>query len=138
MSTIKIENLVHRSGTGGNAVVLNSNGGVTYGKQQIATVSSVTYGATTTLDLQTANNFTITLTGNVTFADPSNETAGQSGSIFIVQDGTGNRTAAWNGAWKFPAGTDPTLSTAANAVDRVDYIVRGAGDIHAVWSGALA
>ena len=37
-------------------------------------------------------------------------------------------------AWRFTGGTAPTLSTAANAVDRIDYLVVGAGNIHCVAS----
>ena len=65
---------------------------------------------------------------------PSNEVPGQSGSIIITQDGTGSRTAAFNSAFKFVGGTAPTLSTAAGAVDRIDYLVVAAGNIHAVVS----
>ena len=57
---------------------------------------------------------------------------GSSGSIFIVQDGTGSRTAAFESAYKFPGGTAPTLSTAANAVDRLDFVVRSADNVHCV------
>ena len=56
----------------------------------------------------------------------------QSGSIFITQDGTGSRTLAFDAAYKFPGGTAPTLSTAANAIDRLDYIIKASGVIHAV------
>ena len=41
---------------------------------------------------------------------------------------------AFNSAYKFPGGTAPTLSTAANAIDRLDYIVRGDANIHAIVS----
>jgi len=74
----------------------------------------------------------LTLGGNRTIANPTNLTAGQSGSIFLVQDGTGSRTAAWGSYWEFAGGTAPTLTTDANAVDRVDYIVRTTTSIHAV------
>ena len=57
---------------------------------------------------------------------------GQAGSIFITQDGTGSRTASFNSVFKFAGGTAPTLSTAANAVDRIDYIVKANTEIHAV------
>jgi hypothetical protein len=60
--------------------------------------------------------------------------AGQSGSVFIVQDGTGSRTLAYGSYWDFAAGTAPTLTTAANAVDRIDYIVRSTTSIHAVMT----
>ena len=97
-------------------------------------LSAATSASTITLDLGTANYHTVTLAHNTTFADPSNEVAGQSGSIIITQDGTGSRTAAWNSAWKWTGGTAPTLSTAASAVDRIDYLVVAAGNIHAVAS----
>ena len=57
---------------------------------------------------------------------------GSSGSIFIVQDGSGSRTAAFQSDYKFAGGTAPTLSTAAYAVDRLDYVVRATNVVHAV------
>ena len=74
----------------------------------------------------------MTLGGNRTIANPTNLTAGQSGSIFLVQDGTGSRTAAWGSYWDFAGGTAPTLTTTASAVDRIDYVVRSSTSIHAV------
>ena len=102
---------------------------------QRGTISTLTDGATITPDFATANNFTVTLAGNRTIANPTNLTAGQSGSIFIVQDGTGSRTASWGSYWDFAAGTAPTLTTDANAVDRVDYVVRSSTSIHTVFTG---
>ena len=99
-----------------------------------ATITAATSASTITLDLGASVHHSVTLAHNTTFADPSNEVAGQSGSIIITQDGTGSRTAAWNSAWKWTGGTAPTLSTAASAVDRIDYLVVAAGNIHAVAS----
>ena len=79
-----------------------------------------------------SNNFYVTLGGNRTFANPSNDTAGQCGSIFITQDGTGSRTASWGTDWDFAGGTAPTLTTTAAAVDRVDYVIKDSTNIHAV------
>ena len=107
----------------------------TFTAAQRGTISTLTDGATITPDFATANNFTVTLGGNRTIANPTNLTAGQSGSIFIVQDGTGSRTAAWGSYWDFAAGTAPTLTTNANGVDRVDYVVRSSTSIHAVFTG---
>ena len=107
----------------------------TFSAAQRGTISTLTDGATITPDFATANNFTVTLAGNRTIANPTNLTAGQSGSIFIVQDGTGSRTAGWGSYWDFAAGTVPTLTTDANAVDRVDYVVRSSTSIHAVFTG---
>ena len=90
--------------------------------------------STITVNFTSGIHKTVTLGGNRTFGDPSNTSAatGQSGSIFIVQDGTGSRTASFHADYKFAGGTAPTLSTAANAVDRIDYVVRGVNDIHCV------
>ena len=107
----------------------------TFTAAQRGTISTLTDGATITPDFATANNFTVTLAGNRTIANPTNLTAGQSGSIFIVQDGTGSRTASWGSYWDFAAGTAPTLTTDANAVDRVDYVVRSSTSIHTVFTG---
>jgi len=97
-------------------------------------ISTLTDGATITPDFETNTNFTVTLAGNRTMANPSNLAAGQSGSIFIIQDGTGSRTLSWGSYWDFIGGTAPTLTTAAGAVDRVDYVVRTTGSIHAVFT----
>jgi hypothetical protein len=90
--------------------------------------------ATITADFDNSNNFTVTLGGNRTLANPVNLVAGQSGSIFVVQDGTGGRTLAYGSFWDFVGGAVPTLTTTANAVDRIDYIVRTSTSIHAVAS----
>lgn len=86
---------------------------------------------TVTLDLATSNNFSMTLTGSSTLANPSNQVAGQGGVITITQDGTGSRTLAYGGYWKFPGGTAPTLTTTAGAVDVLAYQVESATRITA-------
>ena len=101
---------------------------------QRGTISALTDGSTITPDFAVANNFSVTLGGNRTLANPSNLVAGQSGSIFITQDGTGSRTLAYGSYWDFAGGTAPTLSTTAAAVDRIDYIVRSSTSIHAVFT----
>ena len=104
----------------------------TFSAAQRGTITTLTDGATVTPDFAASNNYTLTLGGNRTIANPTNLTAGQSGSIFLVQDGTGSRTAAWGSYWDFAGGTAPTLTTTAAAVDRIDYVVRTTGSIHAV------
>jgi hypothetical protein len=107
----------------------------TFTAGQRGEVTTLQSGATVTPDLNDSNNFTLTLDQNLTIANPSNCTAGQAGSIFLVQDGTGSRTAGWGSYWDFAAGTAPTLTTDANGVDRVDYVVRSSTSIHAVFTG---
>lgn len=136
----------YRNGSG--VVGLTSNGSAktlslledtqTYTAGVRAEVTTLTDAATVTINLNDSNNFTITLDtagASRTFNAPTNQTAGQSGSIFIIQDGTGSRTITWNTAFRFSGGTVPTLSTGANSVDRVDYIVRGTNLIDCVWTG---
>ena len=104
----------------------------TFTAAQRGTITTLTDGATVTPDFAASNNYTLTLGGNRTIANPTNLTAGQSGSIFLVQDGTGSRTASWGSYWDFAGGTAPTLTTTASAVDRIDYVVRSSTSIHAV------
>lgn len=104
----------------------------TYTSAQRVEIETLTDGATITPDFANTNNFTVTLGGNRTLANPTNLVAGQSGSIFVVQDGTGSRTLSWGSYWDFVDGTAPTLTTTAAAVDRVDYVVRSNTSIHTV------
>ncbi len=106
----------------------------TFTAAQRGSITALTDGATITPDFAVANNFSVTLGGNRTLANPSNLTAGQSGSIFVSQDGTGSRTLAFGSMYDFAGGTAPTLSTAASAVDRIDYVVRTTSSIHAVFT----
>lgn len=107
----------------------------TFTAGQRGEVTTLTDGANISVDLSASNNFAVTLAGNRTLDNPTNIVAGQSGSIFIVQDGTGSRTLAYGSYYDFAGGTAPTLSTAASAVDRIDYVVRSATSIHAVFTG---
>jgi hypothetical protein len=87
-------------------------------------VSVAVASSAVALDFATGNNFTTILNGNVSIANPSNVQPGQSGIIYIVQDGTGSRTMSFNSNWKFEGGNAPTLSTGASDVDALIYNVR--------------
>ena len=95
-------------------------------------ITALTSASTVTPDMADSNHFSCTMAHNITFANPSNLTAGQTGSIFLTQDGTGSRTASWGSYWDWAAGTAPTLTTTAAAVDRIDYVVRTTTSINAV------
>jgi hypothetical protein len=97
-------------------------------------IATLTDAATITPDFGANQNFTVTLAGNRTLANPTNPVVGQTGSIFLVQDGTGSRTLSFGTQYDFTGGTAPTLSTTAAAVDRIDYIVRTATSIHCVFT----
>jgi hypothetical protein len=86
-------------------------------------VVALTDGATITPDFAAGNNFSVTLEGNRTLANPTNLTAGQSGVIVITQDATGSRELDYGTNWKFGGGDEPVLTTDANAVDVLTYYV---------------
>ena len=73
------------------------------------------------LNFGNSNNFKLTMGGNLTFGAPTGITTGQSGVITLVQDGTGSRTASWDGAYMFKSGTAPTLSTGVGKTDCIAY-----------------
>ena len=111
----------------------------TFRNAQRARIESVTVGAANVaLDFANAQMFSITLGTNSNLNRPSNLTVGQSGTIFVVQDGTGSRTLSYSSVFDFVGGTAPTLTTTASAVDRIDYVVRTTSSIHAVASLALS
>jgi len=104
----------------------------TFTASQRGEITTLTSATTVTPDFAASNNFTLTLAHTMDFANPTNCTPGQSGSIFLVQDGTGSRVITWGSYFDWAGGTAPTLSTAAGSVDRLDYIVRSASSIHSV------
>ena len=114
-----------------NAATAVTNAAQSFTAAQRGSISALTDGATITPNFALANNFSVTLGGNRTLANPSNLTAGQSGVIVITQDGTGSRTLAYGSYWKFAAGTAPTLTTTASAVDVLAYYVESSTRITA-------
>ena len=121
MSNLKVDAMESRT-AGGTVAVSATSGNIT----------TLTSSASITIDLSNSNNFKVTLGHNATFNNPSNITAGQTGSIFITQDGTGSRTGSWGSYWDFIGGTAPTLTTTAAGVDRIDYVVLDSTNIQAV------
>jgi hypothetical protein len=121
MSNLKVDAMESRT-AGGTVAVSATSGNIT----------TLTSSASITIDLSDSNNFKVTLGHNATFNNPSNITAGQTGSIFITQDGTGSRTGSWGSYWDFAGGTAPTLTTTSAGVDRIDYVVLDSTNIQAV------
>ena len=107
-------------------------------KGAVADLHVLTDASTVAVDFDVGQNFTLTLAGNRALGNPTNVTAGQTGSIFVTQDGTGSRTLSYGTSWEFPAATAPTLTTTAAAVDRIDYIVKSSTSIQAVATLAYA
>lgn len=83
----------------------------------------ISYASTISLDLNTGINFSITLTGNTVLANPTNAKVGQTGIIYVAQDGTGGRTLSFGSNYKFPNGTAPLPDTTASYVNIYNYFV---------------
>ena len=101
----------------------NANTAVTNAVQsftaaQRGAVTALTDGATITPNFSLSNNWSLTLGGSRTLANPTNLTAGQTGVIVITN---GAYTLSFGGYWKFPGGTAPTLTQ--NGTDVLAYYV---------------
>jgi len=102
---------------------------VKFGKAVNGNSFSSSISGSTTLDFATYQNFIVTLTGNVTLANPTTETLGQSGFIIFIQDSTGGYTVSLGTDYETAGAAGLTLSTAADAYDVVPYIVKANGSI---------
>ena len=114
------------------------SGGVKLNGHSESVITALTSASSVTIDFSLSNHFSCTMGHNITFANPTTESVGQSGTIVLTQDGTGSRTASWGSQFLWAGGTAPTLSTGANAVDRIDYFVAAADKIHCVASLGMA
>ena len=89
------------------------------------TQQSATGDGTTTIVWNNGNKFKFTFGAyneTFTFTAPTKVC-----NLLLVmkQDGTGSRTATWPATVKWPGGTAPTLSTAANSVDIISFYYDG-------------
>jgi len=109
----------------------------TYTAGQRGEITVLTDGATVTPDFDDSNNFSLSIGGNRTLANPTNLTAGQSGCIWITQT-TGSHTLAYGTYWDFAGGTAPTLSTGAGEVDCLVYAVQSSTKITATLISNLS
>ena len=97
----------------------------------MGTIITLTDAASITVNGNHGNNFVVTLAGNRTLEAMSPANPGQTGLIYVYQDGTGSRTLSYNSIYKFSGGTAPTLTTTAAAVDVLSYSVRTSAAIDA-------
>jgi hypothetical protein len=113
-----------------DANTAKTNVAQSFSAAQRGAITALTDGATITPDFSLSNNWSLSIGGNRTLANPTNLTAGQSGCIYITQT-TGSHTLAYGSNWDFAGGSVPVLSTAASAVDVLIYAVRTTGSIAA-------
>ncbi len=98
-------------------------GGTLTGAAIGSTDTDATNTGNVTLDFSANQNFVLTLTGNVTLVNPTTETAGQSGFIAFIQDGTGSRTVSLGTDYETAGAAGLTLTATASATDLVPYLV---------------
>jgi hypothetical protein len=83
------------------------------------TQQTATGDGTTTIDWKLGNKFKFTFGAQnetFTFTEPSNPCTLM---LTLIQDATGSRTVTWPATVKWPGGTAPTLTTTANARDKI-------------------
>jgi len=98
-------------------------GGTLTGSVKGSTDTDATNTGSITLNFTTNQNFVLTLTGNVTLANPTTEAVGQSGFIAFIQDGTGSRTVSLGTDYETAGAAGLTLTATASATDLVPYLV---------------
>lgn len=85
-----------------------------------------TYAASFAWNWANGTNQNVTLTGNITtYGAPTNGVPGTRYRVSFIQDGTGSRTLGGINAVFKHVGGAPTLSTAANAIDVIEYYYDG-------------
>lgn len=103
---------------GENPVVWSAVGSAIEAVVDLGSVSSAAV-----IDRAVGNIFKLTATNNFTLVI-NNITAGQTATIIIAQDSTGSRLWGYPSTFRFLGGVG-TLSTAANAVDKIDVMYDG-------------
>mgnify|MGYP003109638431 FL=1 len=111
-------------------LTIAANGTASFSASVVAETDTDTSNTgSVTLNFAEHQNFVLTFTGNVTLANPTTETVGQSGFIACIQDGTGSRTLSLGTDYETAGGAGITLSTAASATDLIPYVVIAANRI---------
>jgi hypothetical protein len=73
-------------------------------------------------DASTSTFFDYTLTGNSTLNQPINMNNGQSITLFLTQDASGNRNMSFNSGYLFSNGINPTLNLVPSGTDIMQVI----------------
>jgi len=95
-------------------------------------IVTLTDAASVAVNFNTGNHFLVSLAGNRTLENPTNGKVGQVGHIYIVQDGTGNRTLSYGDMYNFPSGTAPVLTSVSGSVDLLVFSQRATSVLDAV------
>ena len=117
--------------TGTGSLVFGTNPTITNYTESVVAIGTV--GASNTLALTSGTVQTATLTASTpcTFTMPT-ATSGKSFMLRITQAATGMTTATFTGV-KWTAGTAPTITATASAVDIISFVAIGS-----TWYGSYA
>lgn len=123
-------------------VTADANGDVNLSEELKAKSYNETYattsGTTPTVNCETGNAFSHTLSGNTTFtfSNPPASGTAYSFSIEIIQDASASGyTVTWPTSVDWPSGTAPTLTATASAKDVFVFTTRDSGT---TWYGFTA
>ena len=134
-SSVQDKDIIFKGDDGGSAVTpltmdMSAAGKLLLGAGAVgSTLTDTSNSGSITLDFDTYQNFVLTATGNITLANPSTESVGQSGIIVLIQDGTGSRTLSLGTDYETAAAAGLTISTAASAASVIAYFVKASGSI---------
>lgn len=87
--------------------------------------TTLTDGANIAWNLASNQVASVTLGGNRTLSNPTNQVDGAVYILIVKQDATGGRTLSFSSNYKFAGGTAPTITTTANKVDVLTFVSDG-------------
>ena len=76
----------------------------------------------------------LTLDGDLVLDNPTNQQAGTTYILRLIQDGVGSRILTFGSVFKFPGGTAPTLSTGVNDIDIISFVSDGT-NMYGIFQG---
>jgi hypothetical protein len=106
------------------AVTLTNSSSSLAGDAFISSQQTLSYSSGTNLTVDATKLLHyISLTNTAYFAQPSGLAAGASFTVILRQDSTGGRAVTFNtNYWRFPNGTQPSVTTNASAIDVISCV----------------
>jgi hypothetical protein len=106
--------------------------------QSVTPVALTSDSNSVAIDAALSNNFTHILTEDTTLAAPTNLVDGTAYNFIIKQHASAAKTLAFDAAFLFPDGVDPTITTTLNSVMMVSCIYTTVGGLMCVSSQGFA
>lgn len=116
--------------SGGTVPLLNTAN--TFSKSQTFDVVTLEDAASIAWDWSLGPIAKVTLTDNRTLAAPTGLNGKAGTWALFVRQSAGSNTLAYDNVYLFPNGTDPTLSTAAGALDVLTFVTDGSAIVGSI------